>query len=375
SLPTPDLSNAGVINLSASDGKIALVSNSTNLSGAAPSGSQIVDFIGYGSANFSEGSSAPALTNTSAAIRLSGGCTDTNNNRADFTLGAPTPRNSRSPINLCSPLPAQPPTIDLTRGALNSASFSPGQAVAPGSLVSIFGTNFATANTTASSIPLPTSLANVSVTFNGVAAPLSGVFHDPVNGDQINAQIPWEVPATANTVQVVVTHDTTRSSGQQISIAAAAPGIFAIQLSGGQVVGAGHGQAIAYGNVDGLIAARAGAITGLTTHPARIGDPATLAILATGLGPVDSLVKSGDVPSVVTSKTLMTPAVTIGGVPARIVFSGMVGRDNTGKAFGFVGVYQINVIIAAGTPTGDAVPLVVSINGVSSRTDVTIAVQ
>src|ERR1041385_8553709 len=52
SLPTPDL--VGVTNMSLSDGKVVLVSNSTALTGTAPSGSQIVDFVGYGGANASE---------------------------------------------------------------------------------------------------------------------------------------------------------------------------------------------------------------------------------------------------------------------------------------------------------------------------------
>jgi uncharacterized protein len=103
SLSAPDLS--GGINLSATSGKVALVNNTSNLSGTAPSGSQIVDFVGYGAANAAEGSTAPELTNTAAAIRQSAGCTDTNNNRADFQGGSPSPRNSRSQAKPCTPLP------------------------------------------------------------------------------------------------------------------------------------------------------------------------------------------------------------------------------------------------------------------------------
>ena len=51
----------------------------------------MVDFVGYGNANASEGGPAPALTNTTAAIRQAGGCADTNNNRADFSVGSPAP--------------------------------------------------------------------------------------------------------------------------------------------------------------------------------------------------------------------------------------------------------------------------------------------
>jgi len=270
---------------------------------------------------------------------------------------------------------AQTPTVD-SRGAINSASFVTGP-VAAGSLVSIFGSNFATANTLASTIPLSVSLANVTVTFNGTKAPISGVFHDATNGDQINVQVPWEVqPVGApTTAQMVVTVGNNSSASVPVGIAPAAPGIFAIKLANGQVVGSGSGQAIAYGNTDGQIAAPAGAITGLATHAAKVNDPNTLVILVTGLGPVDTTVNDGDVPGVIISNCLTKPTVIVGSTPAQVSFCGMVGRDGTGKAFGFVGVYQLNIVIAPGTQTGDAVPLTLQMNGVSSQPGVTIAVQ
>src|ERR1035437_3072227 len=120
SLPAPDL--AGGINLSATDGKIALVKNSTALDGAAPSGSQIIDFVGYGGAYSAEGSPVAALDNTTAAIRKSGGCSDTNNNRVDFSLGSPAPRNSHSPTNLCSPLPSKPDLVVTALAAPTSGT-------------------------------------------------------------------------------------------------------------------------------------------------------------------------------------------------------------------------------------------------------------
>ena len=133
------------------------------------------------------------------------------------------------------------------------------------------------------------------------------------------------------------------------------------------MVGTGVGQAIAYGNLDGQIAAPAGAITGLTTHPAKIGDPNTLAILATGLGPVDPPVQTGhDANDGQLHTTPTPPVVMVGGVPAQVVFSGMSPQ--------FVGVYQLNIIIAAGTPTGDAVPLQIQMNGITTTDQVTIAV-
>ena len=100
-LPTPDAT--GSIAMGSSGGKVALATSTTALSGTCPASASIVDFVGYGgTANCFEGSDdVPALSNTSAALRLGGGCADTNNNVADFSVGAPTPRNSASPLNSC----------------------------------------------------------------------------------------------------------------------------------------------------------------------------------------------------------------------------------------------------------------------------------
>lgn len=241
-------------------------------------------------------------------------------------------------------------------GVLNGASFAKGQPVAAGSLISIFGTNLAASSAQADSIPLSTSLANVSVSFNGIAAPLNGVFHDPVNGDQINAQLPWEVQN--GTAQVIVTRAGVPSAPQSLNVGPS-PGIFSVQF--------GVGQAIAYGNSDGAIAAAPGAIPGLNTHPAKIGDPTTLVILATGLGPVSPPVQTGNnVTDGQVHQTVTTPTVLVGGVAAQVVFSGLTPQ--------FVGVYQINIVIAAGTPTGNAVPIQIVMNGVTTTNQVTIAV-
>jgi uncharacterized protein len=101
-LPTPDAT--GTIPMSATNGKVALVSNITNLSGTCPSGAGIVDFVGFGgTANCFEGSGpTPTLSNTTAALRKAGGCTDTDDNAADFAADMPAPRNTASPFNNCS---------------------------------------------------------------------------------------------------------------------------------------------------------------------------------------------------------------------------------------------------------------------------------
>src|SRR5579862_3215399 len=116
-------------------------------------------------------------------------------------------------------LPAQMPVVN-PGGVVNAASFA--TPVAPGSLVSIFGSNLAPQTAQASAIPLPASLAGVSVTFNGLSAPLLYAA-----AGQINAQIPFEVPSSSS-VNVVVNNNGLLSAPQTVDISPYAPGIFAV---------------------------------------------------------------------------------------------------------------------------------------------------
>jgi predicted extracellular nuclease len=101
-LPTPDAT--GTIAMSATSGKVALVAGAVALSGTCPTGSPIVDMVGYGSANCFEGAAAAqALSNTTAAVRLDFGCVDTDSNISDFYAAPPTPQNSGFTAYLCTP--------------------------------------------------------------------------------------------------------------------------------------------------------------------------------------------------------------------------------------------------------------------------------
>src|SRR6185503_15780262 len=107
------------VNLSPS-GKVFLIPSSTNLFGTTcplPN-SEIVDFVGYGStANcFEGGGPAPTLSSTTAALRQTNGCTDTDNNNADFLAGVPNPRNSGSTPNFCS---TAPPEVQFMQQSLD----------------------------------------------------------------------------------------------------------------------------------------------------------------------------------------------------------------------------------------------------------------
>ena len=93
-LPTPDAT--GTSPMSATNGKVALASTTTPLAGTGcPIADTTIDLVGFGSANCFEGAgAAPTLSNTTAAFRADAGCTDTDDNAADFTADAPAPRNS-----------------------------------------------------------------------------------------------------------------------------------------------------------------------------------------------------------------------------------------------------------------------------------------
>lgn len=124
-LPAPD--DTGTVNLAASGGKVALVSDSFLIAG--PSGSSVQDFLGYGSANQFEGAApAPALSNTSSAERkaqssstatsmrdggadsLSGNGFDSGSNADDFVIRPyPGPQNSASPSEDPPSGPPPPP--------------------------------------------------------------------------------------------------------------------------------------------------------------------------------------------------------------------------------------------------------------------------
>lgn len=103
-LPTADF--MGPSTLASTDGKIALA-RITSALGCGATGNRcastnVVDMVGYGAASDYEGSAAaPALSNTRAAIRRAGGCSDTDDNAADFTAATPTPRNTGSEAATC----------------------------------------------------------------------------------------------------------------------------------------------------------------------------------------------------------------------------------------------------------------------------------
>jgi len=217
-------------------------------------------------------------------------------------------------------------------GTVNNASWAAAAPVAPGSLVSIFGTGLAGTNQTV-------------VTMNGVAVPVIHAF--PL---QIDAQIPWEMAGQTQAQLSIVTDDL---AGNTVSVPLAvyAPGIYTMN-------GSGSGQ--------GAILLNGTATLAAPGHAARRGTD-YVSIYATGLGPVSNPPASGAPASGGTySQTIDSVNVSIGGAPATVSFAGL--------APGWVGLYQVNVAVPADASLGDAAPVVLRMGGITSNT-VTMAVQ
>lgn len=260
-------------------------------------------------------------------------------------------------LTACGQMFAQDPAI-ASGGTINGASFQVGQAVAAGSLVSIFGSNLASSVQSADSIPLSTSLGGATVTFQSDSASFTAplLFAQPGTSSQINAQVPWELTPAAGetqTVNVVVTRDGVASAASPVTLTTAAPGLFAFGTN-----------AVAVNNSDGTLAWATGAVAGVNSHPAKAGD--FLILYATGLGPVDSSIEDGHNSLDKLRNTVTLPTVLIGGVPATVLFSGLSPQ--------FVGVNQLNIQVAEGTPVG-TVPIQIQMNGITSPNTITMAVS
>jgi uncharacterized protein (TIGR03437 family) len=185
-----------------------------------------------------------------------------------------------------------------------------GPALAPGAVVSIYGSNLAGVAAQAGSVPLPTSMNGVGVRIGGLAAPL---FY--VSSGQINAQIGFELDALKQ-YQVVVNSNGAVSAPQTIQLTAATPALAAFP--------------------DGGVIAQHWADSSLITaaSPARPGEYIVLYLV--GMGPTDYPVATGAASPVnPLARVISAPVVTLGGNPVQTLFAGLTP--------GSVGLYQIDL--------------------------------
>jgi len=230
----------------------------------------------------------------------------------------------------------------VIQAVLNGASFS--ATLAPGSLVTIFGSNLADATfktCAANGTLLPVNCGGVSVTAAGKPAPIFFT-----SASQLSVQLPYDISGNNVSVQLArqTGGQTLTSNTVTVPFAPTAPGIFT--QSGG-------GTAIALHAAGAIVSA---------SDPAQPGE--TITMYGTGFGATNPAITAGS-PAPANSLSLVTAAVsaTIGGRPATVLFAGL--------APGFVGQYQLVIRVPDGIPAGQQ-PLVVTAGGVSSQSGVTL---
>jgi uncharacterized protein (TIGR03437 family) len=238
---------------------------------------------------------------------------------------------------------------------LNGASFAAGNTtsfplgtVSPGEIVSIFGGAIGPATpqglqlTSAGAVS--TSLAGVTVAFDGIAAPLLYV-----SATQINAVVPYGL--TAASTQMTVTYNGQAYGPIAMPVAAAVPAIFTATQTG-------HGQAAVL-NEDGTLNSVA--------NPAARGSVITF--FAEGVGVMSPGVPDG---SVTGSSNLPMPAlsvnVSIRGVDASVQYASAAPTY-------VAGLLQVNVTVPTSIDFGNLVPLMLNVGSFSSQLDVTIALK
>lgn len=218
---------------------------------------------------------------------------------------------------------------------VNAASQEQG-AVAPGQLVSIYGANLGAE--TGQYPPLdaggtiPTEFDGVSVAFDGEPAPLLYV-----RGDQINAQVPYEIAGAAAT-QVVVTRRGISSESFDVAVTASAPEIF------------GHND----GSNRGVVFNQDGSLNS-AEQPAARGE--IVVFYVTGVGAVEPAMATGEL-ATTAAAPVQGVQVLIGGREAEQLFAAVPP--------GLAGTMQVNARVPADAITGSEVLFSIRIGGVES---------
>jgi len=241
--------------------------------------------------------------------------------------------------------PAAP--VSLAAPAVASAASFQTGAVAPGEVVTIFGSGIGPSGTVTAQLNaqgrLASTLAGTQVLFDNIPAPL--VY---VTAAQVSAIVPYEV-AIQQATQMVVVRNGQSTPPVTLQVSVAAPALFTASVSG-------SGQAAAV-NQDG------------TLNGPQSGAPAgsVVALFATGEGQTTPGGINGRIAGTVVPTPLAPVGVKIGGVDAEVDYAG-------GAPQAVAGLFQVNVKVPAGLNAG-ANSVVLTVGGASSRADVTITVR
>lgn len=240
------------------------------------------------------------------------------------------------------------PALKFGFPVVNSGSYSP--VFTSGQWLSIFGENLSTVtrgwnSSDFNGAGLPTSLSGVSVTVNGNPAYIAYV-----SPGQVNILAPDD--GATGPVSVQVTSNGLSSQPELVSKQAFAPTFFIFPAGGGQYIIAVHSNYSLVGSTS--------LYPGAST-PAQAGEE--IVLYGTGFGPTSPSLSIGQL--ITAPMPSANPvSVTIGGVQAAVKFAGVVES----------GLYQINVVVPSGTPSGDQ-PVVATVGGVQSQADAYITVQ
>jgi uncharacterized protein (TIGR03437 family) len=239
-------------------------------------------------------------------------------------------------------------TVSISLGGiLNAASYA-GGGVAPGEVVTVFGSGLGPNSLVnlqlAGNGKVATNLGGVSVLFDGVGAPL--VY---VQAGEVGAVVPYEVNAKAST-QVQVVYQNRYSNTLTVPVGKAAPGIFTLDYSGG-----GAGTIL---NQDGTVNS--------VGNPAPVGSVVT--VYATGEGQTNPPGVDGEVNGSPAPQPDQTVTATIGGVNANPQYTGGVSGV-------VAGLLRVDLQVPTALASGSALPVVLNIAGVTSQAGVTMSVK
>ena len=241
--------------------------------------------------------------------------------------------------------PTDAPAISAG-GIVNAASLA-GGTIAPGELISIFGSNFGPAGLDVARLEnnsVPTALNNVHVNFGPYAGAITAR-----TANQVNVFVPYEIAKMTST-QVVVDVDGITSAPATVAVA---PSVFG--LSTADSSGSGQGAIL---NQDGAYNSQ--------SNPAAPGSIVTM--FGTGEGVTAPALPDGALEISTPYSTTQAPIIVkFGGETATIEYDGAAPYLPTG-------VFQINAIIPDGVTPGD-VPITVSIDGIGTTRTVTVAVR
>ena len=269
------------------------------------------------------------------------------------TRGTP-PGNSTWTSYGYPPAPSPPNVTSV----ISAGAFGGFPASAPGSWIEIYGVNLAPdtrswAATDFNGVNAPTSLDGVRVTVAGQSAFVDYISSGP---GQINVQLPAGLGA--GTLPLIVSNANGSSQPFNITVNTAEPGLLA--PSAFKIAGTQYVVAVL---PDGSFVLPPGAISGVSSRPAKPGD--TVILFGIGFGPVTPAIPAGQIVSL--QNQLSAPLqILFGQTPAQINFFGL--------SPGFVGLYQFNVVVPP-VPDGDLVPLTFNLGGTAGAQTLFTAVH